>query len=156
MTGLLVGLPLIGALLSDNPIDQYLEFPPLTRYIVHQPFSKFAFILFFVITATPVAGLAYLIKLSKSASSTINNIARFPWWGWLAGITLAIVWFLAWTRYAWFGSLQAYTFTPLWAAFIVLINAVTYTNRGQCLLTHQPKLLLWLFPASSLFWWLRV
>ena len=37
--GLLVGLPIVGLLLSGNPLDPYLEFPPTTYRVLHAPFS---------------------------------------------------------------------------------------------------------------------
>ena len=153
LTSLLVGLPLLGAALVGKPIDQYLEFPPLTRYVQHQPFSTLAFVCFSLIAVGLFAGLVCLLRLSRKKSNRARGAGIFPWWGWLACAALAVIWFLAWTRYTWFEPLQAYTFTPLWVSFIVLVNALTRAMLGRCLLTHQSRLLLWLFPASSLFWW---
>ncbi|TLY15779.1 MAG: hypothetical protein E6K69_05470 [Nitrospirae bacterium] len=36
---LLVGLPLLGVFLAGAPLARYLEFPPVTRYVKHAPFS---------------------------------------------------------------------------------------------------------------------
>lgn len=153
LTSLLIGLPLFGALLIGSPIAQYLEFPPLTRYIEHQPFSILVFACFAVIAVVLFVGLTYLLSLSKNTSKITRYATKFPWWGWSACSALVAIWFLAWTRYTWFEPLQVYTFTPLWVSFIVFVNALSYANMGQCLLTHRTRLLLWLFPASSLFWW---
>jgi hypothetical protein len=60
---------------------------------------------------------------------------------------------MAWSRFQWFGPLQAYTFFPLWLGYIVCVNSLTYTRSGRCLLRSRPHFFLALFPASSLFWW---
>jgi len=39
----LVGAPLIGVLVTGQPIGRYLEFPPLTRYVRHEPFNGAVF-----------------------------------------------------------------------------------------------------------------
>jgi hypothetical protein len=62
-------------------------------------------------------------------------------------------WIIAWTRQAWFSPLQLYTFTPQWLCYIVVVNALTWRKTGRCLLTHNTKLFLPLFPLSALFWW---
>ena len=36
---LLIGLPLLGVILVGKPLALYLEFPPVTRYVEHAPFS---------------------------------------------------------------------------------------------------------------------
>ncbi|MEA2068903.1 MAG: hypothetical protein U9P12_06870, partial [Verrucomicrobiota bacterium] len=33
------------------------------------------------------------------------------------------------------------------------INALTFRRTGRCLLTHETKFFLWLFPLSATFWW---
>src|SRR5262249_56394150 len=43
---LVLGLPLLGVLLSGQPISRYLEFPPHTSYVKHEPFSWPVFIVF--------------------------------------------------------------------------------------------------------------
>ncbi len=35
----LFGLPVVGVLLSGRTVPPYPEFPPLTRYVMHAPFS---------------------------------------------------------------------------------------------------------------------
>ena len=42
---LLVLLPLAGIMLRGIPLAPYLQFPPLTRYVEHAPFSLPVFIL---------------------------------------------------------------------------------------------------------------
>ncbi len=39
LTGMLIGLPLPGVMCAGADIRRYLEFPPVTRYVSHAPFS---------------------------------------------------------------------------------------------------------------------
>ncbi|WP_372807625.1 hypothetical protein, partial [Pontiella sp.] len=77
----------------------------------------------------------------------------FPLWGWIAIASGVVSWLLAWTRFGWMEPFQRYTFTPQWIAYIVAVNALTYRRTGRCLLTHETKFFLWLFPLSAVFWW---
>jgi hypothetical protein len=63
------------------------------------------------------------------------------------------MWILAWTRQAWFAPFQPYIFTPLWLAYILIINALTWRRTGRCLLIHETRCFLKLFPLSAAFWW---
>ncbi|MFH0879324.1 MAG: hypothetical protein V2A34_06390, partial [Lentisphaerota bacterium] len=77
----------------------------------------------------------------------------FPWWGW-CGVALGMAaWILAWSRFSWFKTLQSFTFSPLWLAYILVVNALTWRRAGQCLLTDQPRFFAALFPVSAAFWW---
>jgi hypothetical membrane protein len=62
-------------------------------------------------------------------------------------------WILAWNRFPWFSKYQAHTFTPLWIAYILTVNGLTYHRKGSCLLVRRPVSFLLLFPASAGFWW---
>ncbi len=145
-------LPLAGAFLAGNPLEQYFEFPPLTRYVAHAPFSLPVFL----------AGLAAVFILVALGCRLFRGEGKnpfptpaqsFPWWGW-AGVLLTVVsWFFAWTRFAWFASLQPYTFTPLWIGYILVVSALTFWRSGSCLACRQPGRFMLLFPVSGLFWW---
>ena len=52
---LLVVLPLAGVIMKDAPLAPYLEFPPLTIYVQHAPFSWSAFVLL-ALLLTSVSG----------------------------------------------------------------------------------------------------
>ncbi|MBU4198358.1 MAG: hypothetical protein KKG09_09055 [Verrucomicrobia bacterium] len=83
-----------------------------------------------------------------------QNARRFPVWGWI-GIAGGIgAWILAWSRFDWFAPWQAFTFSPLWFSYIVIVNALTHRRTGQCMLTQRPVFLLMLFVFSAAFWWL--
>jgi hypothetical protein len=56
LAAMLLGLPLAGVLVAQAPLSRYFEFPPLTLYVEHAPFSWIAFIaysLFILVVAGP-------------------------------------------------------------------------------------------------------
>lgn len=158
---LLVGLPLLGVILAGKPIGLYLEFPPVTRYVEHAPFSWS----FFLATAVFIVGAVapFLIRVVTSRLTpdpsrfTLHErrlrFDAFPWWGWLGlGIT-ALDWVLAWNRFSWLGDLQSHTFTPLWVGYILVMSALTYRHTGSCMMLDRPRYFLLLFLLSAAFWW---
>jgi hypothetical protein len=150
---LLLGLPLVGVSLTGHPLALYLEFPPLTRYVIHAPFSWWRFAFFALVISGALAPLALRVAWSRSPVASTARPHRFPWWGW-AGLGVgAVAWLLAWTRFAWFAPWQTYTFTPLWLAYVVVVNALTTWRTGHCALVDRPRHVLLLFPVSALFWW---
>jgi len=66
---------------------------------------------------------------------------------------MTVAWILAWNRFEWLGALQLHTFTALWLGYIVIINAMTYTRTGHCMLLYRTCYFLSLFPLSAGFWW---
>ena len=156
LTIMLLGLPLLGIWVAGYPVLDYLEFPPQTRFVRHAPFSRLAFVIYsLLIAACTLPLIIRAVKPSLRNLSTARKSARpFPAWGWL-GLLLGIVaWILAWTRFSWFTAFQPHTFTPLWVAFIVVINAFGYRQSGYCMLLGRPLFFLLLFPISAAFWWL--
>ena len=152
----LVGLPLLGFLLSGQPIEPLIEFPPVTVTVTHAPFSWPVFALFSLVTLGLFAGLVFLLFSGTSIPAlptTQHSPTCFPWWGWTSFIALLTFWLLAWTRFPWFADFQGFTFTPLWISFIVVLNALSQQRTGQCLLVHQPRFFLSLFGWSAVFWW---
>jgi len=155
MVLMLVGLPLAGVVLAGKPLAFYLEFPPITQYVVHTAFSWWAFAattLFVIAAALPFVNR--VVRNWASDGGSVVHAPSFPWWGWLAVIWLAVAWLLAWNRFAWFGSFQSFTFSMLWLGYIVIANALTWRRTGRCMLTDRPVYFLTLFPASAAFWWL--
>jgi len=49
VVAILLGLPLLGVLVSGQPVARYLEFPPTTRYVEHAPFSWATFVMLTVL-----------------------------------------------------------------------------------------------------------
>jgi hypothetical protein len=152
---LLTGLPLLGAALAEKDIAPYLRFPPATAFVVHAPFSWLVFCAFALATGASVAPFIY--RLSRATATAAVPVARgrspFPWWGWLGGVIVALAWWLAWTRFPWFAPLQAFTFSPVWLGYILVVNALTSARTGRCLLRDRPGYFLALFPLSAGFWW---
>ena len=79
---LLLGLPLLGVALAGHPLDRYLEFPPITRYVEHASVSWLMFVgltVFVLGTTGP-----FLLKILTSPLPAVTrSLARhpFPWWG---------------------------------------------------------------------------
>jgi hypothetical protein len=153
---MLLGLPLFGVWLRGHDPRDYAEFPPLTQYVEHAGFSWLAFVIMasgILLVILPfllrVIGSGHRISVSQTPAAT----HRFPWWGWCAVAFGGMVWFLAWTRFAWFEPLQAFTFSPIWLAFIVVVNALTFRRTGHCVMLDRPGFFALLFPVSALFWW---
>ena len=154
LVSLLVGLPLLGVTLAGYPPARYLEFPPLTRYVQHAPFSWPSFIagvLFVVMMLLP-----FMIKLAharRPCKPGQMRSGRFPWWGWLGLTLMGVTWVLAWTRFPWFADLQPFTFSPLWIGYILVVNALAFQRTGLCVMLDRPRYFFWLFPLSAAFWW---
>ena len=152
MSCLLLGLPLTGVMLAGRPAGRYLEFPPVTRFIDHAPFSWTAFAVFTLLIVLSVS--PFIIRaVMKKVDAPRTAMRPFPWWGWTACAALALFWTLAWTRFPLFNDIQSYTFVPPWLCYIVIINALTFTRTGTCMMLHRTGYFLLLFPVSAVFWW---
>ena len=63
----IVTLPLLGVILGGRAIHPYLEFPPITRSVTHEPFSGIVFIqvaVLIVVILVPFLALS-LIHISE-------------------------------------------------------------------------------------------
>jgi hypothetical protein len=151
---LLLGLPLLGVILDEQPLSNYLEFPPKTRYVQHAPFSVMAFGAYALsILAVVVPLMVKCLQSPEEHHEIISHRRAYPWWGWLGALVGVLTWILAWTRLTWFAEFQPHTFTPLWFSLILVINALALQQSGRCLMTDRPGFFLLLFPLSSAFWW---
>ena len=156
LAAMLIGLPLLGVCLSGQPLARYLEFPPVTPYVVHAPFSGWVFtVMAAVITAIigPLALRAWKFRPRKHFRKNAPPGGHLPWWGRLGVAVLVAAWVLAWSRFDWLKSVQAHTFTPLWMAYILVVNALCQKRTGSCLMLAKPGYFLLLFPVSAGFWW---
>jgi hypothetical protein len=152
---MLLGLPIAGILLGGLPPGRYLEFPPITLYVAHAPFSWTvfsAYSLFVFLVLLPFVRRA-LSGYRGGRGEEPQARGRYPWWGWAGGSLGVVFWVLAWNRFSWFSDLQAHTFTPLWLSYIVTMNGLTCKRRGSCVLLDRPAAFLVLFPVSAIFWW---
>jgi hypothetical protein len=151
---LLLGLPVLGVWIAGYPVSDYLEFPPETRHVRHEPFSWPIFILYTAIISACLAPLIITaLKHRRKVAPESRPARSFPWWGWLSLAIGILAWIMAWTRFKWFATFQPHTFAPLWLAFIMVINALCYRQRGHCLMLDRPAFFLLLFPLSAVFWW---
>jgi len=172
-TLLLAGLPLLGIIADGRDPAPYLEMPPTTRFVQHAGFSLPWFTFFAITDLLLIGSLLWAIRcgqrykreeietpdfakaLKKAPGAAVfQHPGRFPWWGW-TGMALCLAsWLLAWQRFTWFWLFQPHTFLPIWAGFILAVNALAVKRSGSCLVLRQPIRFLLLFPASAGFWWL--
>jgi len=151
----LLGMPLIGVWLAGHDLATYLVFPHITSPVQHEPFSWITWFAMAGFIIVVIAFFVYAINIRSIKQPPVTNQiqSRLPWWG-KSGIMLIIVfWILAWNRFVWFADFQVYTFTPIWLGYILIINALTHSRKGFCLLTRQPLYLFSLFVLSGAFWW---
>ncbi|MEW6219742.1 MAG: hypothetical protein AB1634_09460, partial [Thermodesulfobacteriota bacterium] len=81
-------------------------------------------------------------------------VRPLPWWGWLGLALGAGAWGLAWSRFPWLAPWQPFTFTPLWVAYILVVNGLVARRRGSAQPLAAPGYFLALWPLSAAFWWL--
>ena len=162
---LVLGLPLLGVLWAGEPLGRYLEFPPRTSYVQHEPFSWPAFIALALLIAIFLGSVLFRIAVSNHQLLVTNHRPsafvgtlhasrfRLPWWGWLALGWTCLWWVIAWSRVPRLVVVQEHTFTPLWLGYIMIVNACTFARTGRCMMLHRPRYFLSLFPLSAAFWW---
>ena len=110
---LLIILPLAGVILQGRPLVVYLEFPPLTVYVQHVPFSWVAFLLLGLLPISILVPLTLrFLRYNSPAQGQLLPKQPFPWWGYAGFLLVALSWLMAWTRLQWFASVQPYTFSP--------------------------------------------
>lgn len=152
--GALLLAPLLGAAWLDPPLATYLEFPPRTHYVVHAPFNLTVFIVLFLFEASICLLFLYrLLTYRSEVKDSRKKLCSFPWWGWLGCALGLLSWVLAWNRFSFFEPFQRYTFFPLWAGYILLLNGLIEKRQGHSPLSAHTRSFLWLFPVSALFWW---
>jgi hypothetical protein len=155
LAAMLTGLPPLGVWLAGKPIAPYFAFPPQTRFLPQAPFSWTAFWLYaaLIVLVILTLGLRAVQSYRRAPEGARPQVRPLPGWGWAAAAAVALAWVLAWTRPAWFSAFQPHTFTPLWLAYIAMVNALCCRRTGRSLLTQRPYFFFSLFPASALFWW---
>jgi hypothetical protein len=150
---LILLLPLAGVATMGKPLAAYLQFPPKTTDVPHAPFSLPVFLGLTVLTLAATVPLLLRLISSRRKDGPRKPVIPFPWWGWAGAALGAVSWILAWTRFPWVGGFQAHMFTPLWIAFILLVNALTMRRTGRCLMLSRTRRFLLLFAVSAGFWW---
>ncbi len=153
---LLVGLPLAGVLVAGLPVYMYWEFPPLTRYVSHAPFSWIVFVLLLLLGLGTGLLLGFQLRSKKGLVEDGRQRTQnfgFPWWSMFGLLLVCSGWIVAWNRFPWCQPFQAHTFMPLWFGYILVVNGLTFYRTGRCLLTGKVRFFLLLFVFSMLFWW---
>jgi hypothetical protein len=150
---LILLLPLAGAAAIGEPLAAYLLFPPKTPDVPHAPFSLPVFLGLTVLILAATVPLLLRLASFRGKDGPRKPAFPFPRWGWAGTGLGAVSWILAWSRIPWMGGFQAHAFTPLWIAFILLVNALTVRRTGRCLMLSRTRLFLLLFPVSAGFWW---
>src|SRR5512135_3120746 len=146
-------LPLAGAAALGKSLAPYLQFPPKTPDVPHVPFSLPVFLVLTLLILAATAPLLLRLVSFRPKEESREPVVPFPKWGWAGAILGVASWILAWTRFPWMSDFQAHMFTPLWIAFILLVNAFTVRRTGRCLMLSRTRPFLLLFPVSAGFWW---
>jgi hypothetical protein len=123
--------------------------------VAHASFSWWVFTGLALFVAAWLTSFVRCIARAGGVAEDLGSIPRgaWPWWGWLGVALVLLTWWLAWTRFAWFQSLQEYTFSPLWLGYILVVNALTQRATGHYLFRDRTGYLFALFPLSAAFWW---
>lgn len=156
LCALLLPLLLVGWVRELGPL--LLEFPPLTQYVEHAPFSP---VLFGLFTALALGAALVLCRprwfgFKPVAAVRSSNTGKrpFPWWGYVGGALIVIVWPVAWIRPAALpGWVVNHTFFPLWLGYILWVDGWAHRRAGESWVATSPRLFGWLFPASAIAWW---
>ncbi len=156
--GLLFAVPPLGALAAGRWHDGLLAFPPRPpEQTAEASFSWGAFLFLGALGAVSLfpflRGVARSCRASPGRAAPPGRAWAFPPWGGGAIVLGALFWAVAWGELPALNPLRAYSFTPLWIAYILVVNALCVRRTGSSLLTREPAFFLFLFPASSLFWW---
>jgi hypothetical protein len=155
---LILGLPLLGAILARRVPADLFQFPPRLNipadYLQFSWAAAAAVMAVILATSLPWCVRRHPLSLARGPSApTSSRATRFPYWGILSLVWTVAWWVLAWTRWPWFEAGQRYTFFPLWLGLIVTANALTHARSGSCLMRRAPGRWLALFGASAACWW---
>ena len=146
-------MPVIGIIVSGQSIDNFLEFPPKTKFVEHASFSWSAFVYLSIFCLCIIMPVLIQIRNIKLFRQKYKFIINFPWWGILSAISMILFWIISWSNFNIFLKFKAFVFFFLWLSYIFTINALVFAKTGECLLTQQTNRFFFLFPASAIFWW---
>ena len=142
LTGMLLGLPMLGVVLAGYPMAPGIwSFPLKPGMFAMHPFHGLSSPLtsFSILAVVFPFIIKSILRIRRKLKSNRCSLYTFPWWGWLGIITGAVSWILAWTRFPWFEPYQAHTFTPLWFSFILVINALCHRRTGHCMMIDRTR-----------------
>ena len=168
LAAILLGTPLVCCLIGgyDDVLAGVKNFPPRTEdwgthpellWNYRCPFKWGAFIGLVAFTSLCLFPFfRRMVRFLRDRPFPLCRPAtgRFPWWGWLGMLILAVGWTLSWNRFEWFRPFQVqFSYFPMWAGFILIMNALCVKRSGHSPMTDHPWAYAATFPASSLFWW---
>ncbi|HNX34388.1 MAG TPA: hypothetical protein PKM57_07165 [Kiritimatiellia bacterium] len=168
LAAVLLGVPFACAWLGDRQevLEGVCAFPPRTEdwgldptklWNKRRPFSWPVFAAMCAGVLAVIAPLLLRLVRGRGVAETSGpancRASRFPWFGWAGVVLGAVGWGLAWTRYPWFAPFQPHTYLLVWAAYILVMNALCVKRSGRCLMTAYPGPYAALLPASAAFWW---
>ncbi len=152
---LLLALPFLGLLLAGYSPPTHLALFPIPTDPGTTSLSWLIWGLAAIFIASTISPFVWrFFKFSVVTKHRSIHVAIFPWWGWVALVWVTVAWVLAWTRFPWFQAFQPHTFSLLWLAYIVAMNALTYQRSNQCFLLDRPWVLGQLFLLSAGLWWI--
>lgn len=150
----LLGLPPLGLFLSGETFPPQLNYLPIPVQPGEATVSWTVVSVLAILIAGTLAPFLWRWHMIPRVRATRSfSPGHIPWWGWMALVWTTLAWLFAWIRLPWLHVWQPYTFPLLWFGYIVLINALTFSRTGRCLLVDHPKFLLKLFVLSAGFWW---
>jgi hypothetical protein len=151
---LVTGLPLLANYLADGDLGFVTAFPPNLGRVTHNAFNPIlTSIALFLSGAAPVVWFLLRRKDRIYRHSITLKRRHFPKWGYVGYVLLIGSWIIAWMRFPFFEPVQAYTFTPLWIGFIVVVNAHVHRLSNSAPLYKTPWRFFGLFLVSAVFWW---
>lgn len=150
--GALPALPLLGVQHLGLETAPFLQPLPALDRVQHAPFSWPVFLAMALGIVAVLAPFAWRLIRFQGPSSPAPARCPFPLWGWLGLAALALSWVAAWTRLPALASVQAWTFTPVWLSYVVVVSALAVRRGGRPVLGARRAWLLW--PLGLGFWWL--
>jgi hypothetical protein len=152
MTNALILPPLVGVFLYGKPVEKYLEFPPITHYVRHAPFSWLAFFMLALFILVVTVPLFLFVKRNMNSPAVNRKRIKLPWWGKAGFLLMILCWMISWSDWDKIAILKKYIFPALWLSFILVVNSLEYRRTGKCTLLTTNRFLL-LFPLSAAYWW---
>lgn len=153
---LLVLAPLAGGLIHGLD-PAFTEFPPVTQYVRHAPFSLPAFAVFALLAAAAVALLLrpawFRFNRPPDQPAVRNPQSALPPWFFLGLALNLFSWACAWTRFPALGALNDHLFFPIWLGYVLVMDGLVVRRTGTSLLKKTPWTFAALFPASAVVWW---
>ena len=154
----IVVAPLVGAALAGLDPVRFLRFPPRPLEAAPGSFTPIIFAVYAVAIAAVLAPFVWRVlqygRADEPCFGSQPDDVRYPAWGWLGVMLLAVSWFIAWVPVTGLEEARRLSFTPLWVGYTIAISAWVARRGGYCMLTEAPMRFLGLFPASAGFWYL--